>query len=186
MTHAPSSLTRRGALGFAIGGVSLAFPSLGLAAQTQKRLVVIVLRGALDGLHAAPAFGDPAYVSARNGLALRDSPNLRLNETFGLHPKLQTLRAMYQSRELLVAHAVATSYRERSHFDAQNVLETGAATPFGRPSGWLNAAMGALPADLASGRRELAVALAQQAPLILRGDAAVATWSPSLKPERIG
>lgn len=175
--------SRRGALGLALGGATLAFPALGFAANTQKRLVVVLLRGALDGLHAVPAIGDPAYVSARNGLALTPDAAMRLDSTFALHPRLAGLRALYAQRELLVIHAASTAYRERSHFDAQNVLETGAAAPFGRASGWLNAAVAALPSSTNVGRADLAVALGQQAPLVLRGAAPVATWSPSPLPD---
>jgi uncharacterized protein (DUF1501 family) len=186
--HAPPlTLSRRTALGALIGGATLAIPSLAFARETDKRLVVILLRGALDGLHAMPAHGDPAYIAARNGLALQApggaDASLRLTSLFSLHPKLAALGRMYQAGEMLGAHAVATAYRERSHFDAQNVLETGARSPFGRNAGWLNAAMAALPAARKANRAELAVAMAQQAPLILRGAAPVATWSPSPLPD---
>lgn len=187
--HSPKlgAVSRRHALGFILGGATLAIPSLAFAAQSNRRLVVILLRGALDGLHAVPAFGDPAYASARGALALQapggQGRASRLTADFGLHPSLANLQQMYQANELLVAHAVSTSYRERSHFDAQNVLETGARAPFARASGWLNAAMAALPQTSSQGRKELAVAMASQAPLALRGAAPVATWSPSPLPD---
>jgi uncharacterized protein (DUF1501 family) len=177
------ALTRRAALGLAIGGAVLTIPSFAHAGQTDKRLVVIILRGALDGLHAAPAFGDPAYQSARTALALRppggDGAAFALTDLFGLHPALKTVHQMYREGEALVVHAAATAYRERSHFDAQNVLETGAAAAFARNTGWLNAAL----ASIGGGRPEAAIAIAQQAPLIVRGPAAVTTWSPSPLPD---
>jgi uncharacterized protein (DUF1501 family) len=100
-----------------------------------------------------------------------------------LHPALKTVHGLYQSGKALIVHAAATGYRERSHFDAQNVLETGATAAFARDSGWLNAAMAALPAGRTAGRNERAIAIAQQAPLMLRGAAPVTTWSPSPLPD---
>lgn len=169
------TLTRRTAL--AAGFATLTIPSLAFGVTSQKRLVVIVLRGGMDGLAAVAPVGDPAYRSARADLALQQT--LPLDATFGLHPKFETLHAAWGAGEFAVVHAVSTPYRDRSHFDAQNVLETGGAKPYARDSGWLNAALGALAADRTAGRRELGLALAAQAPLILRGAARVTTWSPS-------
>lgn len=165
------------------GAASLVLPSFAFGATTSKRLVVVVLRGAMDGLAAAPPVGDPTYANARGVLAQEKSKTLALDGTFGLHPRFENLHAMYRAGEATIVHATSTPYRERSHFDAQNVLETGGAKPYARNAGWLNATLKALPADRAAGRRELGLALAQQAPLILRGDAAVATWSPSPLPD---
>jgi uncharacterized protein (DUF1501 family) len=175
-----SHLNRRAALG--LGAAALTFPSFAFAAASEKRLVVIVLRGGMDGLAAAPPVGDPAYVGARKGLALpRAGANavLALDSTFALHPRLTNMHAMYRAGELTLVHAVGTPYRERSHFDAQNVLETGAARPFARGEGWLNAALQALPQSTRANRPELGIAIAAQAPLILQGRANVATWSAS-------
>lgn len=167
--------TRRTLL--ALGGATLALPTLSFVqAAGDKKFVFVLLRGGLDGLAALPPVGDPDYARVRGRLAPNDP--LPLDGTFALHPRLAQFHALYQAGELLPVHACATAYRERSHFDAQNVLETGAAAPFGRDRGWLNAALGQLPAR--SG--ELGVALSPQAPLVLRGDAAVATWSPSALP----
>lgn len=165
------------------GAAALTLPSFAFGATTSKRLVVVVLRGAMDGLAAAPPVGDPTYANARGVLAQEKAKTLALDGTFGLHPRFENLHAMYRAGEATVIHACSTPYRERSHFDAQNVLETGGAKPYARNAGWLNATLKALPADRAAGRRELGLALAQQAPLILRGDAAVATWSPSPLPD---
>lgn len=170
--------TRRAVLGGA-GAAALSFPAAGQARRAeQKRLLVVILRGGMDGLAAVPAVGDPDYARARGVLAV--SAPLPLDGRFGLHPNLPKLHAMYGAGELLCLHAVATSYRDRSHFDAQNMLETGGAAPFLRAEGWLNKALGALPA---AGRRELGVALSAQAPLVLRGPAPVTTWSPSALPD---
>lgn len=174
-------LNRRAALG--AGLATLAFPSLAFGAGTNKRLVIVILRGGMDGLAAVAPVGDPAYANARRDLALTRAQTLPLDATFGLHPRFTNLHALYAARELTIVHAVATPYRERSHFDAQNVLETGGVRPYARDSGWLNAALGALDANAKAGRRELGLAIAQQAPLVLRGETSVATWSPSPLPD---
>jgi uncharacterized protein (DUF1501 family) len=148
-------------------------------AQTEKKLVVFILRGGLDGLAAVAPVGDPDYTRVRGRLAQQGT--LALDATFALHPRLPKLHALFRANELLPIHACATAYRERSHFDAQNVLETGAAHPFGRDVGWLNAALAASPQS-GSGR-ELGVALSAQAPLLLRGPCPIASWSPSPLPE---
>ncbi len=178
-----SAFTRRAALGagLATGVATLSIPSLAFGVASQKRLVVVVLRGGMDGIAAVAPIGDPAYRGVRGDLALAQT--LPLTSTFGLHPRLTTLHEAYRAGECAIVHATSTAYRERSHFDAQNVLETGGARPYARDSGWLNVALGGLAADAKAGRRELGLAIAQQAPLILRGDASVATWSPSPLPD---
>jgi uncharacterized protein (DUF1501 family) len=174
-----TAITRRAAL--VAGAATLAIPALAFGAATDKRLVVIVLRGGMDGLAAVAPVGDPAYVGARRELALRET--LALDGTFALHPRFANVHAMYRAGEATIVHATSTPYRERSHFDAQNMLETGALRPYARDTGWLNVALGGLNADAKAGRRELGLAIAQQAPLVLRGDASVATWSPSPLPD---
>lgn len=177
-------LNRRHLLAGAAGAAALSFPvfAFGQAQATDKRLLVVILRGGMDGLSAIPPVGDPNYASARGRLAIARSgadAALLLDNTFALHKNLAKLHALYGAGELMPIHACATAYRERSHFDAQNVLETGAPAPFARTEGWLNKALGALP----QARPEMGIALAAQAPLILRGDTAVATWSPSALPD---
>jgi uncharacterized protein (DUF1501 family) len=161
----------------ALPGVSLAAPAAGTA-----RFVVVILRGALDGLTAVPPYGDPDYAAARGPLALarprEPKGALDLDGFFGLHPSLAGLHERWQARELVVVHATATPYRERSHFDGQNVLENGGEHPSGAASGWLNRALVALPAAGSQG-----LALGQNVPLILRGPAPVGSWAPSALPE---
>jgi uncharacterized protein (DUF1501 family) len=159
--------------------------SFAAPAATQNRLVFIILRGALDGLSAVPPYGDPDYARLRGELAVAPpggaNTALPLNGTFGLNPGFSFLHDSYASRELLVFHAVATPYRERSHFDGQDVLENGLTQPHASATGWLNRALAGLPAGVRS--RESGVALAQNVPLVLRGPAAVASWSPSVLPD---
>lgn len=172
---------RRHLLAGAAGAAALSFPvfAFGQAQATDKRFLVIILRGGMDGLSALAPVGDPSYASARGQLALQRSGTLALDDTFALNANLPKMHALYRAGELLPVHACATAYRERSHFDAQNVLESGAAAPFARTEGWLNKALGALP----NARPEMGMALSAQAPLILRGPTNVATWSPSALPD---
>ncbi|MEZ5960904.1 MAG: DUF1501 domain-containing protein [Hyphomonadaceae bacterium] len=174
-------LNRRHLLVGATGAAALSFPvfAFGQAQATDKRLLVIILRGGMDGLAALAPIGDPAYASARGRLALQRDGALALDDTFALNANLPKMHALYRAGELLPIHACATAYRERSHFDAQNVLESGAPAPFARTEGWLNKALGALP----GARPEMGMALSPQAPLILRGPTNVATWSPSALPD---
>lgn len=145
----------------------------------EERLVVVILRGALDGLAAAPPHGDPDYARLHRELAIAPPGSadgaLSLDATFGLHPELQFLHERYTADELIVFHAAASPYRDRSHFDGQNVLENGFRQPLGSADGWLNRAIGALSVR--------AVAIAQNVPLILRGDAPVLSKSPIAAPD---
>lgn len=150
-----------------------------------SRLVVVILRGALDGLAAVPPYGDPDYATLHRELAIAAPGStdgaLALNNTFGLHPALSYLHDRFAAGELIVFNAVASPYRDRSHFDGQNVLENGLAKPIGSADGWLNRALAALPA---SGRAaDRAVAISQNVPLILRGQAAVMSKSPQATPD---
>ncbi len=168
--------------GVALGLAALPGVSFAAGAAGDARLVVVILRGALDGLAAVPPFGDAGYAAARGPLAIARPGAamgaLDLDGFFGLHPALVHLHERWQARELVVVHATASPYRERSHFDGQNVLENGAERPSGAASGWLNRALGALPAARGQG-----LALGQNVPLILRGPAPVASWAPSQLPE---
>jgi uncharacterized protein (DUF1501 family) len=173
-------------LGFATGASVFAGRfSFAAPALSQNRLVFIIMRGALDGLSAVPPYGDPAYARLRAELAIGPpggaNTALPLDGTFGLNPGLAFLRESYVAKELLVFHAIATPYRERSHFDGQDVLENGLTQPHASATGWLNRALSGLPAGGRS--RESGVALAQNVPLVLRGPAAVASWSPSVLPD---
>ena len=151
-----------------------------------SRLVVVILRGALDGLAAVPPYADPNYASLHRELAIAapGGPDgaLALNNTFGLHPSLAFLHERYAAGELVVFNAVASPYRDRSHFDGQNVLENGLSKPLGSADGWLNRALLALPRR-AAGPGERAVAISQNVPLILRGEAPVVSKSPQATPD---
>jgi uncharacterized protein (DUF1501 family) len=153
-------------------------PRIGLPQDAEEaRLVLVILRGGLDGLAAVVPYGDPGYRDRRGSLGL-PSPGdidgvLKLDSLFGLHPALRQMHQFYQAGELAVVHAVATPYRERSHFDAQNVLENGATAAGRLRDGWLNRAIGS-PENSAT-----AMALGQNIPLVLRGENSVSSWAPS-------
>ncbi|MEO7774696.1 MAG: DUF1501 domain-containing protein [Steroidobacteraceae bacterium] len=147
-----------------------------------NRFVLILLRGALDGLAAVPPYGDPDYVALRRESAIGADTALKLDGLFGLNPGLKFLHESYTARELLVMHAVATPYRERSHFDGQDVLENGMQRAHATQTGWLNRALLALPAAQRAGSKDAGVALGQNLPLVMRGPAPVASWSPSKLP----
>jgi uncharacterized protein (DUF1501 family) len=161
-----------GAAALAAGLPSVAFA----AADTDKRLVVVLLRGAMDGLSAAPAWGDPDFERARNGMAMAEY--IKLDSMFGLHANLGGFKSLYDGGELLVVHAAATPYRDRSHFDGQNLLENGSEQPYGLDTGWLNRALAGMPGT----GKPLGVALNSHMPLMMRGAAPVTSWAPSLLP----
>ncbi|MGE0667394.1 MAG: DUF1501 domain-containing protein [Sphingomonadales bacterium] len=175
--------TRRQLLGAMMAAplATLSFPAIGWAnAPGRARFVVLILRGGMDGLSAVPAHADPALASRRGPLDL-GSPRdgvLDLDGTFGLHPGLPTLHALYGSGELAVIHAVSSPYRDRSHFSGQDVLENGTLTDRGAGDGWLGRALAhAAPAP------ETAIAVRETVPLLLRGGKGVMSWSPSALPD---
>lgn len=175
----PSRRTLLTAASLALVGTAL--PRLVAAAPlaTERRLVVILLRGGMDGLAAVPPLGDPGLAGLRRDLVPAPADAPALHDGFALHPALAGLKPLYDARELLPVHAVATAYRDRSHFDAQDLLETGAGQPHARRDGWLNRALAAAAPD---GSRRLGLAVGGALPLILRGPAPVSSWEPPVLP----
>ncbi|MGA8585830.1 MAG: DUF1501 domain-containing protein [Roseiarcus sp.] len=188
MIHRPSdlALSRRHFVrtaGAAVAGISCGAGFFGAPASAagarDPRLVVIVLRGALDGLSAAPPLGDPDYADLHGDLAFAasgDRAALPLDGYFYAHPALAAFKRLYDKRQAAVVHAVATGYRDRSHFDGQDVLESGYPGPGRTESGWLNRALSALPASGARASRGLGVGAT--APLVIRGPAPALGWAP--------
>jgi uncharacterized protein (DUF1501 family) len=148
------------------------------------RLVIIILRGALDGLSAVAPIGDPQYAALHGQLALSlagEHPAFPLDGFFALNPAMPAFAKLYKDGHALVVHATATSYRERSHFDGQDVLESGYPRPGNVASGWLNRAIAALPkGELIASKGGLAVG--PSTPLIMRGPAPVLGWAPQILP----
>ena len=163
----------------ALTGVAALTPRLAFAAAPgDARFVFIILRGAMDGMTAVMPVGDPAYAPLRGALARPVGEPIPLDATFALHPAMPRFAAMYKASEALVIHAVASPYRERSHFDAQNVLETGGTAAYALKDGWLNRLVTALPES-----REPAIAIAATVPMVLRGPAPVTSYAPSALPD---
>jgi uncharacterized protein (DUF1501 family) len=172
-------LNRRHFIASGLSGVALsaAFPvSAGAAASNPKRLLVIIQRGAADGLSTVMPTGDPVFAAIRP--AESAVAGAKLNSLFSLHPKMTETASMFGAKEARFIHALASGYRDRSHFDGQNMLESGAARPYGRDDGWLNR----LAASLPSGEAK-ALAIAPSIPLLLRGRASVDSYAPSRLPE---
>jgi uncharacterized protein (DUF1501 family) len=179
--HAPS---RRG---FLFGAASFAawayLPKFARAADgCDPRLIVVILRGALDGLATVAPLGDPDYAGLHGSIALApDGPHaaMMLDSFFALHPSMPVFARMYRDRQAAVIHAVATPYRDRSHFDGQDVLESGFAGPGRAQSGWLNRALEGLPKGehVAGG-----LAVGATTPLVLRGAAPTVGWAPVTLP----
>lgn len=153
------------------------------SAPDDPRFVFVLLRGGMDGLGAVPAVGDPEFAAARGALAdfsaFGAAPLALPGTPFALHPHLGALHAMYQRGEVAVVHATGLAYRERSHFDAQQVLESGGSKPYELATGWLGRALAAQ----GQAPRFSGLALTTAVPLVLRGSERVDTWAPSALPE---
>jgi uncharacterized protein (DUF1501 family) len=158
----------------ALGGAALMIaPGMAIAAaNTDKRFIFIIQRGAADGLGTIIPMGDPDLVRLRAGLIAQNG--LKLDSMFTAHPSLVQIGQLFGLKEALFAHAVASPYRDRSHFDAQNVLETGGDGPYQLRDGWLNRLLSLLPKAEAQ-----AIALSATIPVALRGKVDVASYAPS-------
>ena len=176
--NASFNSTRRRMLAGALGTAALSpLSTLSFAGGAGgNRFVFVILRGGLDGLSAVPAIGDPDFAAARGQLAqFGGAAPLALDNTFALHPNLTQLHAMYGRGEMVVVHAVGLPYRDRSHFEAQQVLESGGTRPYELATGWLGRALAR------ANTKSLALNIA--VPLVLRGSGVVDTWAPSTLPE---
>jgi uncharacterized protein (DUF1501 family) len=168
-------LTRRSLLA-AGAGLSVAFMGRGACADDAlagRKLVIVVCRGGMDGLSVSPPIGDPDYAGLRRGIAIPPEAALRLDGTFALHPSLAAIHAMARQGEARIVPAMASPDRARSHFEAQDVLETGAAGVYATDSGWMNRALSAM-----GDRKVEALSVGATSPLILRGGVQTGAWSP--------
>ena len=178
--HTP---TRRELL--ASSGVLFAWPFLPKLARAEgrdPRMLTIILRGALDGLAAVAPVGDPDWVKLRGDKALLldgKPPALPLDSFFALNPAMPNLHRLYKAGEAAIVHATATPYRERSHFDGQDVLESGLPNPGRADSGWLNRALGGLEPEARVRRDGRAFAVGPVTPLVVRGPTPVMSWTPT-------
>jgi uncharacterized protein (DUF1501 family) len=173
-------MSRRGVLGLTAGLFSWAFmPRFAEAAGAadDPRLLVVVLRGGMDGISTVVPFGDAHYVSMRGDIAIPAASTIRLNSFFGLHPAMSNFGRFYRAGQAAVVHATCVPLRNRSHFDGQDNLENGLPGLTSNATGWLNRLLTALPAG-APIRLRGAIQIGD-APLILRGPAPVLGWSPT-------
>lgn len=164
-----------------LGATAAMLPGLSFArADTDARLVLVILRGAVDGLALVAPYGEGRYQTLRGELAMASPDSgdgvLKLDGLFGLHPAMQGTYELFQQNQALLLHAVASPYRERSHFDGQDVLENGASAAGMRRDGWLNRALEPLGGGIGN---EVAIAMSQNTPLVLRGENSVTSWAPS-------
>jgi uncharacterized protein (DUF1501 family) len=180
MTHAPSRrelLLASGTL-FAWSYV----PKLARAEGRDPRFLTIVLRGALDGLAVAAPVGDPDWIRLRGDKALTldgKTPAIKLDDFFALNPAMPNLARMFKANEAIIVHAAATSYRERSHFDGQDVLQSGVEKPGTTRTGWLNRLLiGLAPGDRVSPNGGRVFAVGPVTPLVVRGPTPMLSWSP--------
>src|SRR5438309_8933057 len=171
-------LTRRSfftATSAASGLALLGLPMMAFARGAgERRFVFIIQRGAADGLNIVAPTGDPAYAGLRRDFAPDLASGAKLDSFFTLHPALAETAKMYAERQALFVHAVASPYRDRSHFDGQNVLETGGSAAYRLRDGWMNRLLGLLPANEAK-----ALALSSTVPMALRGSHEVSSYAES-------
>jgi uncharacterized protein (DUF1501 family) len=174
-------LTRRSF--FTVASAAGALTMLGLPrmvfarAKSERRFVFIIQRGAADGLNIVAPTGDSTYAAVRGDFAPDLATGAKLDSFFTLHPALAETAKMYAEKQALFVHAVASPYRDRSHFDGQNVLETGGAAAYRVRDGWMNRLLGLLPADEAK-----ALALSSTVPMALRGSREVSSYASSQLP----
>ena len=178
--HAPSRRELLFASGTLFAWAHL--PKIARAEGRDPRFLTIILRGALDGLATVAPVGDPDWLALRgdNALTLDGKlPALKLDEFFALNPAMPNLHRMFEAKEAIIVHASATPYRERSHFDGQDLLESGLPKPGASDSGWLNRALAGLaPAGRVDPRGSKLFAVGPVTPLVVRGPAPVLSWSP--------
>ena len=157
-------------------------PKLARAEGRDPRFLTIILRGALDGLATVAPVGDPDWRALRGDNALTLDGKLaalKLDEFFALNPAMPNLHRMFEAKEAIIVHASATPYRERSHFDGQDLLESGLPKPGASESGWLNRALSGLtPAGRVDSHSRKVFAVGPVTPLVVRGPAPVLSWSP--------
>ena len=174
------TVNRRHFIGAGAAGAATLFalPHLAFAtAPTERRFVFIIQRGAADGLSILAPTGDPQFASLRGAFAEDAATGTRLDGMFTLHPELKETAKLYAAKEALFVHAVASPYRDRSHFDGQNVLETGGDAAYKLRDGWMNRLLG-----LVGPGRDKAIAVSATVPMVLRGLHDVASYAPSALP----
>ena len=171
-----------GVLGCSVAASPLVTPVTLASAPWDARLVVIILRGAMDGLDVVQPYGDPDLAGLRRTLTTGpENGALDLDGFYALHPGFSTLKPLWDAGEVAFAHAVSTPYRDqRSHFDGQDLLEAGTGTDVpraARTDGWLTRLLQDLPGVDA----QTTYAIGVDDLLIARGAQEVSRWSPDAR-----
>ena len=173
-------MNRRDFLRYAVlSSAIFSLPNISFAsANTDRRFIFIIQRGAADGLNTVIPYADPAYAKLRGALAIDVAQAAKLDSMFALHPSLSETAKLYTAGQALLVQAVASPYRDRSHFDAQNVLETGGNTAYQLKDGWMNRLLTLLPKA-----QNEAIAFAATIPMALRGKMEVSSYAASRLPQ---
>lgn len=173
-------ISRRAMLGGVTAGLfSSAFmPRFAEAATNDARLLIVILRGGIDGLNTVVPIGEPRYYSLRGGIAIPAASTIKINSEWGFHPAMKNFAAMYKAGDAAVIHGTCPPLRTKSHFDMQDNLENGLGAFVAHNStGWLNRLLTSLPAGTPIKLR--GAVQVGEAPLILRGTGPVLGWSPT-------
>jgi len=174
-------LPRRQFIRFAAAGAGaiLVGPRIAFASVPgDRRFIFIIQRGAADGLNIVVPYGDPEYANLRREIAIDPNIAIKLDGHFALNPAMPEAGKMFAAGQALFVHATASPYRDRSHFDGQNVLETGGTVPYAQRDGWMNRLVGLMPRS-----KDEAIAFAPTVPPALRGAADVTSFAPSGLPQ---
>lgn len=178
-----TSFNRRSILAGGLAGtLALSAPRLAFAkGMGSKNLLFVILRGAADGMAMLAPVGDPDFARLRERALAEYGDSRMADSFFAIHPAFDEVGRAFAEGDALFVHAAATSYRERSHFDGQNILETGAGVPFAKTDGWLNRLVALLAEN--EGEAPRALAISPTMPLVLRGAAPATNYAPSALPQ---
>ena len=171
MTTWPHNLSRRGFLGGAAGFMLVSALQSPLPESRNRKLVVIIARGGMDGISVTPPIGDANYQALRQEITV--TAPLKLDRDFGLNPSLVNYQKLMLAGQARFAPAVAIPVRERSHFEAQDLLENGGGRLYAAETGWLNRAL-----DATGPARGRGLAVGVDMPLVIRGPVQVGAWNP--------
>ncbi|MEO1045172.1 MAG: DUF1501 domain-containing protein [Pseudomonadota bacterium] len=157
-----------------------------LAQQVRgRKLLFVIQRGAADGLAELAPVGDRHFADLRRAYVKEAESGHALDDLFRLHPSLPNMAKLYDGGQAAFVHATASVYRDRSHFDGQNVLESGGDAPYKVKTGWLNRLITLLETDSAD-KAPSAIALSSDIPLALRGPGRASSYTPSSLPSPDG
>jgi uncharacterized protein (DUF1501 family) len=169
-------MKRRHFLQGCLGGVGLSLagtPAAWAQQAPNTRLLLVLLRGGMDGLCAVPPLQDSNYTRIRPNTAVTNA--MPLAQGFGLHPALPSMHGLWQAGQLAVVHNTGFKYTGRSHFEGQDIMQSGVLKPYASGTGWVGRAMEAVESDAG-------VSISIPMPLILRGNPNATTQFPNWMP----